>query len=157
MAGAGLVPSGNGSRRPLDASINLVPFIDLLSCCISFLLLTAVWIDLGRLDVAPSATPAADRDPPPDPTLARVTLRVDEGGYLLHRSTGESLQLPRQHGQLDHVGLGRALSAVRSALPQQHELHLQAGDGIRYAELIAAMDLARGAAFENIDVRPSAP
>ena len=29
--------------KPLDAAINLVPFIDLLSCCISFLLITAVW------------------------------------------------------------------------------------------------------------------
>ena len=28
-------------KRALDAALNLVPFIDLLSCCIAFLLITA--------------------------------------------------------------------------------------------------------------------
>ena len=35
MAGAGMSVSSRGGRRPVDAAINLVPFIDLLSCCIS--------------------------------------------------------------------------------------------------------------------------
>ena len=38
MGGAAPTPSGKGGKKPLDAAINLVPFIDLLSCCISFLL-----------------------------------------------------------------------------------------------------------------------
>ena len=36
---AGLSPqehTGKGGKKPLDAELNLVPFIDLLSCCISF-------------------------------------------------------------------------------------------------------------------------
>jgi len=51
MGGAAPTPSGKGGKKPLDASINLVPFIDLLSCCISFLLITAVWTQLARMDV----------------------------------------------------------------------------------------------------------
>jgi uncharacterized membrane protein len=54
MAGAGMSVSAKGGRRPVDAAINLVPFIDLLSCCISFLLITAVWVNLGRM---PEQTP----------------------------------------------------------------------------------------------------
>lgn len=42
MGGAGIVTSGKGGRKSLDAAINLVPFIDLLSCCLAFLLITAV-------------------------------------------------------------------------------------------------------------------
>src|SRR3954471_3297355 len=60
---------GFGRRRGLDAEINLVPFIDLLSMCICFLLMTAVWIQLGALEVkqsqgteADSATASWERD-----------------------------------------------------------------------------------------------
>ena len=34
---------GRGRRRSLDLTINVVPAIDLLSCCITFLLVTAVF------------------------------------------------------------------------------------------------------------------
>ena len=49
MAGGMMVPGGKGGRKPLDAQLNLVPFIDLLSCCISFLLITAVWVTNSRI------------------------------------------------------------------------------------------------------------
>src|SRR4051794_29040465 len=65
MASVGGGGGHSGRRRSLDAEINLVPFIDLLSMCICFLLMTAVWIQIGALpvkqsrgtDAAPSATP----------------------------------------------------------------------------------------------------
>src|ERR1700722_11140438 len=50
MASAGPSSSG-GRRKSLDAEINLVPFIDLLSMCICFLLMTAVWMEIGALNV----------------------------------------------------------------------------------------------------------
>ena len=51
MAGGG--PSVGSSRRgrSLNADVNLVPFIDLLSVCICFLLMTAVWTQLTSLQV----------------------------------------------------------------------------------------------------------
>lgn len=154
MAGAGMIPSEKGGRRSLDAAINLVPFIDLLSCCISFLLITAVWVNLGRMQVAPSdRSHAEEREAVPgDP---RVSLRIDRGGYVLTRSSGEEVVVPRSAGQLDPMALARALGTVRAALPNQHDLDLRASDGIHYAELIATMDVAHAAAFHNIQVQPS--
>jgi len=37
--------------KHLDFEINLIPCIDLLSVCICFLLLTAVWLNVGSLNV----------------------------------------------------------------------------------------------------------
>jgi biopolymer transport protein TolR len=52
MASAGSSSSSSsGRRRSLDAEINLVPFIDLLSMCICFLLMTAVWMEIGGVNV----------------------------------------------------------------------------------------------------------
>ncbi len=49
--GGGPTTSSNGRRRSLDGEINLVPFIDLLSMCICFLLMTAIWIELGSIEL----------------------------------------------------------------------------------------------------------
>lgn len=46
MAGMSPTTNARGGRRSLNAAINLVPFIDLLSFCISFLLITAVWTQM---------------------------------------------------------------------------------------------------------------
>src|SRR6266550_2725727 len=53
MVGGGAQPGG-GRRRSLEAEINLVSFIDLLSMCICFLLITAVWIQVGAVQVKQS-------------------------------------------------------------------------------------------------------
>lgn len=151
MAGAGMSVSSKGGRRPVDAAINLVPFIDLLSCCISFLLITAVWVNLGRMPVASKDTGPADSASPPPPEV-RISLLLHEGGYVLSRSTGEELELPRQGGQLDAQGLGKALLALRGELPRQHDLTLRAVDSVRYAELVQTMDIAHGADFVNVQV-----
>ncbi|MBL8783476.1 MAG: biopolymer transporter ExbD, partial [Deltaproteobacteria bacterium] len=51
MGGASVPDSGGGKHR-LDFEINLVPMIDLLSCCISFLIITAAWTQLARLETS---------------------------------------------------------------------------------------------------------
>src|ERR1035441_8269205 len=50
MSIGGSTHSGH-RRRSLDAEVNLVPFIDLLSMCICFLLMTAVWLELGSVPI----------------------------------------------------------------------------------------------------------
>ena len=47
MAGAS-TPEGKGRR--FDFQLNLIPMIDLLSVMISFLLITAIWIPISKLD-----------------------------------------------------------------------------------------------------------
>jgi biopolymer transport protein TolR len=51
MANAGGESGGSGRRRSLDGEMNLVPFIDLLSMCICFLLMTAIWIEVGSIQI----------------------------------------------------------------------------------------------------------
>ena len=47
-----VIDGGGGDRKkPLHAELNLVPYIDLLTCMVAFLLITAVWTQLARLEV----------------------------------------------------------------------------------------------------------
>lgn len=153
MGGAAVVSSGKGSRKSLDAAINLVPFIDLLSCCISFLLITAVWVNLGRLEVKPPPS-RGDVSPAEPNTDVKVTLTLSSSAVVISRSTGEETQLPRIAGQLDETGLHQQLALLRNALPKQHDMTLRAHDSVHYADLVKTMDLARGASFSSIEVTP---
>ena len=54
---------GLTGKRELNSNLNLTPFIDLLSTCVCFLLITAVWIDIGSLEIKQShGTEAAASD-----------------------------------------------------------------------------------------------
>ena len=50
MAGVNVESGSKGGRRSVDSAINMSPMIYLLVCCISFLLITAVWSHLSRID-----------------------------------------------------------------------------------------------------------
>jgi biopolymer transport protein TolR len=44
--------SGRGRKKNMNFELNLVPFIDVLSTCICFLLVTAVFVNLGSFHVS---------------------------------------------------------------------------------------------------------
>jgi biopolymer transport protein ExbD len=64
MAGVNVDGGGKGGRRSLDTEINMIPMIDLLMVTISFLLITAVWVQSSRID-ANANVPGPAVDTPP--------------------------------------------------------------------------------------------
>src|SRR5262245_52485261 len=68
MAGVSVGSTGAGTRRALDSEINMIPMIDLLMVTISFLLITAVWTHMNRIN-ADAQVPGPPR---PDQEIDRV-------------------------------------------------------------------------------------
>lgn len=54
--------SGNGGARAVNFELPLIPFIDFLLCLVSFLLITAVWSRMARID-ADARVPGAHDGP----------------------------------------------------------------------------------------------
>ena len=50
MGGVDVGGGGGGKRKALDSEINMIPMIDLLMVTISFLLITAVWTNMARIN-----------------------------------------------------------------------------------------------------------
>src|SRR6266700_8358690 len=46
------VGAGDG-KKSLDVELNIVPFIDLMSCLTAFLLVTAVWVNIAQINIQP--------------------------------------------------------------------------------------------------------
>ncbi len=153
--GVSLVGGGGaGGKRPLDAEIQLVPMIDLFVVTISFLLLTAVWTQLERLEVT-------QRTPGPTPLVAttprdQLVLRIDDAGYVLASTAGERVVIPRATEGYDVAALETALRAVHASDPNRRELVVSPDDGVRYDEVIRAMDAAVGESFPEISVSDGA-
>src|SRR2546426_4267503 len=108
MAGGMLMPGGKGGRKPLDASLNLVPFIDLLSCCIAFLLITAVWTQLSRIDVNAKGQGQAGEQTVDTPPEIKLIVLIDDTGYRV-AAGGDYQPIPKKNGTYDTAELTKKL------------------------------------------------
>jgi biopolymer transport protein ExbD len=151
MGGAAPTPQGKGGKKPLDAAINLVPFIDLLSCCISFLLITAVWTQLARMDVTQKGQGAAgSTDEKPPENQVQLVLFIDKDGYTFTKSTGESTPIPMVGGEYDYAKLGEILAKAKTDYPDKTDLQVKSDDEVVYQKIIRTMDIAVTAHFPDI-------
>jgi biopolymer transport protein TolR len=148
MAGGMSMPATKGGRKSLDAAINLVPFIDLLSCCISFLLITAVWVQLASVPVAHGGQGGPGGDPPD----VSLTLQVTSDGFLLKKSTGEELPAEAEAGRTDYAALAALMQQIKTEFPRKEDITVQAEDRVAYERLIRTLDILRGARFPAIHV-----
>ncbi len=74
MAGVD-IQSGSG-KRPANADINMIPFIDLLMVTVAFLLITAVWVTNSQIN-ANAEVPGPPSSTPVDPSNVERVLHVD--------------------------------------------------------------------------------
>ena len=156
MGGAAPTPTGKGGKKPLDASLNLVPFIDLLSCCISFLLITAVWTQLARMNVqqkGQSSAGATDEKPPEN--VVQLTLFIDKDGYTFAKSTGESTPIPMKGDDYDYSKLADTLKEARQdpRLPADKEdIAIKVDDSVIYNKIIKTMDVCISNKFPDVSL-----
>lgn len=135
-------------KRP-TADLNLVPYIDLLTCMVAFLLITAVWTQLARLQVAQRQPGLIGDsfDPPPKEVAVLVTdegfnVRVGEDGTIV----------PRRDRGYDFAALKSALDRAKAQLPDQKQLRVSSEDHIPYDTLVATMDTAIAAGFPDLSL-----
>lgn len=154
------IDSGGSNGRNRNIELNLVPFIDLMSVLITFLLITAVWTQVSMIQIGSSlygkksdTQPAAT--PPPN---AEVVLKVDvkEGGYVL--TVGRQvISLPMVNEQFDDAGLVAQLQRVKQLYPEKVDAIVSVADVVPYEQLIKAMDNCLTAGFSAISVATGGP
>ena len=155
---AGAAPqehTGKGGKKALDAEINLVPFIDLLSCCISFLLITAVWTQIAGLQVASSGGPP---EQPKQESTIDVKLLLTDKGYSLSMA-GAQIDIPKVNGKdgtpsYDRKTLDEKLKTLKASLPDQSAITVQPEDAVAYSDLVETVDACLGQQLRNVTVAP---
>lgn len=145
------VEGGKGRGRKVNAEFNLVPFIDLLSVLITFLIATAVWVELSSMQVDqsisdPNTPPAPPEDPPPPPPLT-IHLRAD--GIWLGRKSEEGKNYPLLGTTYDWAGIEKDIETDRREYPEEEQAVIVTDDGIEYQHMIKTLDLTRKHGFEK--------
>lgn len=149
---------GTGDPRSLDVELNIVPFIDLMSCLVAFLLVAAVWIQIARLEVQPAGRA---RDAPPCLDGAcdepRLSVLLDADAIWVGVSRVNDFQrIPRGAAGYDWPQLEAALRQHKASAFFDHTAAIEvaanstAAHPIDYQALIAAMDIAVQAGFVDV-------
>jgi biopolymer transport protein ExbD len=161
MSGGAMPEQGGGGRKKkkaLDANINVVPAIDLLSCCIAFLLYTAVWTQISRLQVQQLGTGAPETTSPDQQQKAlAVTLAVGERGMalLVGDASYDIPSLGRSaEGTVmqDLKALNTRLKAVKGEFPDQGAIIVTAEDTVPYGDLVHVIDACLAAGLMQVSV-----
>ncbi len=159
--GGGAMPEGGGGgkrkKKSLDAVINVVPAIDLLSCCITFLLYTAVWTQISRLQVHQFGTGAPEPEQVEQkekPTVVRLVL--GERGMTLTVDEDPSQDIPlRRDGDRvnqDYAALTEKIKQLRAGHPAARAVILMSEDTVPYGDLVQAIDTCRGQGLDSVSV-----
>jgi len=148
------MPSGKG-KKSLVVDLNLVPFIDLLTVCITFLLLTAVWTQTGRINIDQSVQKPQKVEPQKEPPK-RLTIMIDEKGYSLKWADEPVVTIPGTANAYDTTRLTEELQKLKERLPQGQRVIVAPKDTIPYKEMIAVMDICMSLGLSNIMVADAA-
>ena len=98
MGGVDVGGGGGGKRKSLDSEINMIPMIDLLMVTISFLLITAVWTHMARIN-ADAQVPG-----PPRPDVEQEKIEPEKQLHVEMRAEDKFVLVWKQgehDGRLD--------------------------------------------------------
>ncbi len=144
----------SGGKRTTDFELNLVPFIDLMSTCISFLLITAVWTQVSMIQIGSSiygkkTDTGQVEQPPKDQSVLKID--INNRGYVVNLGK-QSLLIPKVAGEFDQNSLTEQLKNLKASHPEKNDGIITLLDEIKYDELIKGMDSLMTAGFPEIAI-----
>lgn len=145
-------------KRHLDFELNLVPFIDLLSVCICFLLITAVWMQVGSLNAkqALGGQPAGETK-----TVPTIWMYLEKNGELSLDVKDARvparlahLKMGGKEGKPDLEKLKSAVDELRLLEPQLATALIHPKMGSLYEDLVGVMEAVKKAGVVSLGVAP---
>lgn len=131
-------------HKEAEKELDITPLMNLVVTLIPFLLVSAVFTQIGVHNLnmpALSNAPAAEEQPK-KPVVLEVVLyknRMD----LLDRQTGPLKSYPSIDGKYDYEGLVATLKAVKMRFPEVSDITILMEKDTQYDHLIHTMDAVR--------------
>jgi biopolymer transport protein TolR len=149
MAGGG---GGGGGKRSANAELNLVPYIDLLSVLICFLLITAVWQQIDALSTEGNNNAASDSASPPDPNRVDLSLSIFQD--RVEAAAGKNM-VPIAHlagAEPNRKEILKILASWKKQWPDRKDVTINTDSQAPYKNLITVMDTLIEGEFEDVGV-----
>ncbi len=155
MAGGDFGTSaGAGGRKAVDVDLNLVPFIDVMSVLVLFLLLTAVWTNLSQINIKSGGVGRDTETLPPQPPPINLSVLVGQDGLWVGITTGQPRKIDKNpDGTYNWEALGDALQYYKKEsgiFNDRDDVEIAAEDKVDYQSIITCMDFAVAKDFKGI-------
>lgn len=152
--------SNNGGKRAMNFELNLVPFIDVLSCCICFLLVTAVFINLGAFHVNQAVgNERANNNLKPTGTVTvyfgdNGLIRLDIQDVRLRRGESSRVTIPGVNGEVDYKRVEAWIKNFSANHQEVKTVLFMPNQSSKYDEVIQLMAQFKGASMDQIGIAP---
>lgn len=143
--------------RSRNVELNIIPFIDLLSCLTAFLLVTAVWVNISKLDVSAQGKARDGQDKPIDDPQLSVLIEPDEIWIGVSR-IDEFTRIPRAASGHDWERFEAALKEQKASAYFLDTTNIQVAaestkeSPVSYQQLVQAMDVAVKVGFTDVKI-----
>lgn len=148
------IDDGGSNGRTTNVDVNIVPFIDLMSVLVIFLLITAVWSQVSMIQIGSSiyGKKAEDIEAEPPPR-AEIPFRLDVTpvGYLVVVGR-DQMSIPKQNESYDISKLKGELVKIKETYPEKTDAVITMNDELAYEHLINGMDALLQSGFPEISV-----
>ena len=151
---------GGKKKKTLDFELNLVPFIDLLSVCITFLLITAVRFEIGSIDVKQAVGGQPQADTVKTPAVwtkmggsgeLELQLQDAPSGVPSHLNR---LKVSSQDGKFNVAELQASLAQLKGAIPGLVTGLVIPMPETKYEDVIDLMDQLKAQGLTSLGVSP---
>ena len=153
---------GTDDKKSVNVDLNIVPFIDLMSCLTAFLLVTAVWTNLAQIKIKPKGQgqPSA-AEPNPQEWVKASILITDTDIHVGLSRVQEIVRVPKDKNDYnwqvvrENLDRFKKSSFLQAPNPFANAIEIGAEDKVLYQAIVTAMDTSLAVGFKDVGL--SAP
>ena len=146
---------GSDESGSVNVELNVVPFIDLMSCLTAFLLVTAVWSTYAQIEIKPKGLNRDEMKDTIEGDPVAISVLLTEEAIWIGMTNASPVQVPNESGAYNWNGLAEVLEEYADMPEVQErdvpgEIEIAADDVVVYQHVITAMDYSIDATFADI-------
>ncbi len=147
------IDDSGSNGRSSNVDLNIVPFIDLMSVMIIFLLITAVWTQVSMIQIGSSIYGKKTEETVTPPPRAEIPFRLDvqTSGYQVVIGQ-RRFTVPKVGDKYDQETLVDKLKQIKEIYPEKEDAVITVLDELPYDSLIIGMDALLISGFPMISV-----
>jgi biopolymer transport protein ExbD len=154
---------GTDEKGSVNVELNIIPFIDLMSCLTAFLLVTAVWVNIAQINIQPKGKTRDTSNVQKDDETVTLSVLVQADRIWVGLSrVNEFQEIPKMaEGDQDWTKFETTLKEHKASafFADRADIEIAAesttASPVKYQDVIRAMDYAIKVGF--IDVGLSDP
>ena len=148
---------GAGEKGSVNVELNIIPFIDLMSCLTAFLLVTAVWVNIAQINIQPKGKTRDQAQVQQDDEHVTLSVLVQSDRIWVGLSRVNEFQdIPKKADDQDWDKLETTLKEHKASafFADRSDVEIAAESTtaapVKYQDIIHAMDIAVKVGFTDV-------